>query len=180
MSHSPAALLGIGYPPIGPWSPISWEVAFSINAPANLSRNLVFFVWDKHVHPLCSVANGDTCIRLERVIETTVFLLGVAFIWYVVGLEIEATGRGTGARARFGTPARVVVDVVAFLAGSLFVLLFVANVRNMHLLRTSWTDLGIFCYLAWALAMVVPYGHDLIAVSLAAGKARRPRRGGRF
>jgi hypothetical protein len=158
-----AILLGIGYiPPVGNWSPVSWQVVFSINAPANLLRNLVWFEWDKHVHPHCSVVSADTCIGIERVTEVAAFLLGVAFIWYVVGVEIEATRQGTRAMAHFGTLARVSADVVLFCAGAFFVFLFVANWRIMHLFLRSWVDLRIFCYLAWALALAIPYGRDLI------------------
>jgi len=158
-------LLGIGYTrPLVYWSPVPWEVAlcFSINAPANLLRNLVWFEWGKHVQPHCSLANVENCIKFERVIETALFLLAVAFVWYVVGLEIEATRKGTRAMACFGVPARVLVDLVLFSVGSLGVVQPGADWRSWQLPFRSRADLGVLFYLAWSLALVIPYGHDLI------------------
>jgi hypothetical protein len=159
-----AILLGIGDTrPVQEWSPTPWEMAlaFSINAPANLLRSLVSFEWDKHIYPHCSMANAETCIKFERVIEMAVFLLGVAFVWYVVALEIEATRRGTRAMARLRTPLRMLVDLVLFLAGSFFVFLFAANLGSWRLVLRSWTDLGVVLYLVWGLALAIPYGRDL-------------------
>ena len=166
-----AILLGIAYSqPVERWSSVPGQLAYSLNAPANLLRNLVWFEWDKHIHPHCSLANSEACIKAERGIEMVVFLLGIAFVWYVVGMEIEAGRRGTRAMARFGTPARVFVDVVLFSAGLFFVFLFGVNWRTMHPSLRSWIDFGIFFYVAWALAFVIPYGRDLIR--LAARKQR--------
>lgn len=155
-------LLGIGYgQPVGGWFDLPVELAYSINAPANLLRNLVWFEWNKHIYPHCSVANSEACIKAERGIETVGFLLCVAFVWYVVAAEIEAGRRGTRAMARFGTPARAFVDVVLFSAGAVFVFLFVANWRTMPNVPGSWF---VFFYLAWALALVIPYGNDLVRI----------------
>lgn len=160
-----AILLGIGYGhPVGGWFDLPVELAYSINAPANLLRDLIWFEWNKHIYPHCSVANSEACIKAERGIETVAFLLSIAFVWYVVAAEIEAGRRGTRATARFGTPARVFVDVVLFSAGAVFAFLFVANWRSWHLLFRSWAGLGVFLYLAWALALVIPYGNDLVRI----------------
>jgi hypothetical protein len=146
------------------WSPVPWQMAlsFSINAPANLLRDLVRVLWDKHVYPNCSMENADKCIRIGMGIEIFVFLLGVAFIWYIVALEIKATRRGTITMAHLGTPARVVVDAGLVAAGSVFLILFVENWKSLHLIMAPWYGAGIFCYLAWALFIVVSYGRDLI------------------
>lgn len=161
-----AILLGIGYSqPVANWSPVPGQLAYSINAPASLLRELVWFEWDRHVYPHCSVAISEACIKAERGVETAAFLLGVAFVWYVVGMEIEAGRRGTRVMACFGAKARGFVDVILFSAGLLFVFLFVANWRTMHLSFRSWIDFEIFFFLAWALAFVLPYGRDLIRLA---------------
>lgn len=169
-----AILLGIGYTqPLETWSPVPGQLAYSINAPANLLRNLVWFEWDRHIYPHCSAVNSELCIKLERGIETVAFLFAVALVWYVVGMEIEAGRRGTRAMARFGTRARVFVDVVLFSAGLFFGFLFVANWRVMHLSLRSWIDFGIFLYLlylVWALVFVIPYGRDLIRLAALKGR----------
>lgn len=68
--------------------------------------------------------------------------------------------------ARFGTPARVWIDVVLFSTGLLFVFIFVANWRTVHLFVGSWIDFGIFLYLAWGLVFAIPYGRDLIRLAV--------------
>lgn len=63
-----AVLLGVGYTrPLWEWTPVPWEIAlaYAINVPANLLRNLVYFLRDKHVYPPCSVASAGTCINFE-------------------------------------------------------------------------------------------------------------------
>ncbi len=157
-----ATLLGIGYGRrVEGWFDIPVELAYSINAPANLLRDLTWFEWNKHIYPHCSAANSEACIKAERGIETVVFLLGIAFVWYVVAVEIEAGRRGTRAMARFGTPARAFVDVVLFSVGAVFAFLFVANWRTLPNVPGSWF---IFFYLAWALALVISYGNDLVRI----------------
>ena len=146
-----AALLGVAYarPMTEGTSPTPWEMVlcFSINAPANLVRYLVSFLWDRHVYPYCPAASAETCIRIGRGIDLVVFLLGVAFFWYVVALEIEAISRGTSAMARLSTPTRVVVDASLVAAGSLFLFLAVENWRSFHPIN-PWYGAAIFCSLA--------------------------------
>jgi hypothetical protein len=165
-------LLGIGYiPPIVYSTPRSWELAFSINAPANLFRNLVWFEWSKHISPHCSVANSEACIKAERGIETAAFLLCTVFVWYVVGLEVEASRCGTRAMARFVTPARVLLDLIFFSAGALFLFLSATDWRSLHILN-YWTALNFLLYAIWALVLAIAYGRDLVRCAVAILKAR--------
>lgn len=151
-------LFGIGYTrPKIDWAPVPWEMALadSINAPANMMRYLVEKGFDKYVYPHCSDENAKTCLSVDWVVENLVFLLGIFFVWYVVGLEIEAGRRRSRATARFGTLTRVLTDAGLLLLGSFFAFLTVAY------LRFDGTLYALF-YLAWALAIIVTYGKDIV------------------
>ncbi len=152
-------LFAIGYtrPKIA-WAPVPWEIALadSINAPANMMRYLVEKGFDKHVYLHCSDASAKTCFWIDWVVENLVFLLGILFVWYFVGLEIEAGRRRSRATARFGTLTRVLTDAGLLLLGSFFAFLTAAY------LRFDGTFYALF-YLAWALAIIVTYGRDIVS-----------------
>jgi hypothetical protein len=151
-------LFGIGYtrPKIA-WAPVPWEIALadSINAPANMMRYLVEKAFDKHVYLHCSDASVKTCLWIGWAVEDLVFLLGILFVWYFVGLEIEAGRQRSRATARFGTLTRVLADAGLLLLGPFFAFLTVAY------LRFDGTLYALF-YLAWALAIIVTYGRDIV------------------
>jgi hypothetical protein len=162
-------LFGIGYTrPKLAWAPVPWEIALadSINAPANMMRYLAEKGVDKHVYLHCSDENAKTCLRIDWVVENLVFLLGILFVWYVVGLEIEAGRRRTRAMARFGTLTRVLTDAGLLLLGSFFAFLTVAY------LRFDGTLYALF-YLAWALAIIVTYGRDIVHCIFRSREARQ-------
>jgi hypothetical protein len=159
-----AVLLGVGYTrPLWEWVPVPWEIAlaYAINVPANLLRNLVDFLWDKHVHPLCSVAYAETCISFERKIEIAIFLVGVGLVWYIVGLEIESIGLDKRALVPSSTPFRVGADALLLLTAGLLAFIVVANWRSREEVFAPLTVLNFSCYLAWTLAIGIAYGRDL-------------------
>ena len=149
------------------WTPGPWEShwCYSINAPANLFRNLVWSLWDKHVYARCSAASAENCIAVGRVVDISVFLLAVGVIWYVVGLEIESPGQIKRAIVPSRTLLRAGVDIVLVLGGVFIALILLANLvwfsgHGGHLSASFVLD--SFCYLAWALAFGISYGHDLV------------------
>lgn len=72
----------------------------------------MYFLWDKHVYPHCSVAYAETCINFEGKIGIAVFLVGVGIVWYIVGLEIESIGQDKRALVPSSTSLRVGADAV--------------------------------------------------------------------
>ena len=160
-----AALLALGYSqPRWKWAPVPWEMAlsFSINVPANLLRNLAYFVWDKRVYPYCSVANAEACIQFGLRLEMAVFLVGVGVVWYVVGLEIESIGSGKRAIVPSTKALRLYVDAILLAVAALLVFIVAANWRSRAGTFAPLPILDIPCYFVWALAIAIPYGRDLI------------------
>jgi hypothetical protein len=163
-----AVLLRVAYTrPLREWTPVPWESywCYTINAPANLFRNLVSSLWEKHVYARCSAASAETCIAVEKVVDIGVFLLAVGLIWYVVGLEIESRGQMKRAIVPSATLLRAIVDIVLVLAGVFIAFILLANLAWFSGHRGHLSALFVldsFCYLAWALAFGIPYGHDLV------------------
>ena len=159
-----AVLLGVGYTrPLWEWVPVPWEIAlaYAINVPANLLRNLVYFLWDKHVYPLCSVASAETCINFEGKIGIAIFLAGVGIVWYIVGLEIESIGQNKRAIVPSFTPLRVGADAILLLVAGILVFIVAANWRSREGTFAPLPVLDSSCYLAWAVAIAIAYGRDL-------------------
>jgi hypothetical protein len=168
-----ATLLCWGFTrPLQEWSPVPWEMSlcFSINAPANLLRLLISFLWDKHIQSNCSVASSKTCMSVGQVVEIGMFLVAVGVVWYVVGLEIEYGGQRKRAIVPSSTWLRAGADVFLISGGGLFAFIFVANLRELHLVFAPWPFIGVCCFLMWALALAIPYGHHLVRC-IAEGRA---------
>jgi len=141
--------------------PVSWEMSlcFSINAPANLLRNLIYYAWDKFVYSHCSIAEADSCIKIGRLIEMGMFLLGIAISWYIVGLEIEAGRRCSPAKAEFSGSLRATMNLLLLSVGAVLVFIVVANLKALDRFVPPLHE--IFFYFAWGVALIIISGRDL-------------------
>jgi hypothetical protein len=138
-------------------------LGFTINAPANLSRYFLSIFWDRYIFAHCSEANAKACWLIGNVAEIGFFLIVTFAIWYVVALEIGSTGQGKRAIVPSAPAPRIVVNVVFLTAAGFLVFLLVMNWKSREgAFSPLPAALGMFCYSAWAVAMAVPYGYDLI------------------
>lgn len=144
--------------PLWKWTPVPWEVSlsFSINAPANLLRNLTYYIWENLLSPHCV---SGSCSMIERLTEMGIFIFGTAFTWYMVGLEIEASRRGSRAMAGFSKSIRTTVNMLLLTVGTVLVFIVVANWRRLD--RVIAPPYEAYFYLAWGVALIVVYGGDL-------------------
>lgn len=161
-----AVLLTVGYTrPLREWAPVPWQMAlcFTINAPANLLRYLVSFLWDKHIYHNCSEANARACWLTGNAVEIAFFLIATFVAWYVVALEIASRKQAKRAIVPSVPALRIVVDVVLLVAAGFLAFLLAMNWKSRE---GGFSPLpgnfGMFCYFAWTLALAIPYGYDLI------------------
>jgi hypothetical protein len=160
-----AVLLAVGYTrPLREWAPVPWEMAlsFTINAPANLLRKLVSFLWDKHIFNNCSEANARACSLTGNAVEIASFVIATFVAWYVVALGVGARKQEKRAIVPSVPALRIVVDVVLLAAAGFLAFILVMNWKSRGAVFSPFGDFGIFCYFAWALALGIPYGDDLI------------------
>jgi hypothetical protein len=161
-----AVLLTVGYArPRREWAPVPWEMAlcFTINAPANLLRYFLSIFWDRYIFAHCSEANARACWLIGNVTEIGFFLVVAFVMWHVVVLEIGSIGQGKRAIVPSAPAPRIVVDVALLAAAGFLIFLLVMNWKTR---QGSFSPLpaalGMSCYSAWAVAMAVLYGYDLI------------------
>jgi hypothetical protein len=145
---------------IGP-GPASTVICYLVEAPAALLRNAVIWLWDRLIVENCSLANTETCYSIGNIVEILLFLLAVAVLWYVVGLEIDTRGNERRAAVPSRSEFRAVVDVAFIGAGICFALGATAAWN-----RSGWERLGNIIvgvpYAAWAVVLILTYGYDLL------------------
>ncbi len=163
-----AVLLTVGYTrPLREWAPVPWEMAlcFTINAPANLLRYFLSIFWERYVFAHCSEANAKACWLIVNVPEIGFFLIVTFVTWYVVALEIGSRGQGKRAITPSTPAPRIVVDIAFLTAASFLAFLIAMNWRSRDgAFAPLPATFGVFCYSAWAVAMAIPYGYDLLKV----------------
>jgi len=145
--------------------PVPWEVplCYTINAPANLLRYFLSIFWDRFIFAHCSEANAKACWLIANVPENVFFLIVTFAMWYVVALEVGSRGKGKRAIVPTAPAPRIVVDIALLAAGGFLAFLLAMNWKSREgAFSPLPAALGMFCYSAWAVAMAVPYGYDLI------------------
>ena len=163
-----AVLLTVGYtrPParVGAGT-VGIALCFTVNAPANLLRYLVSFLWDKHIYVHCSVANARACWVIGNAAEIGFFLIATFLAWYVVAPESGSRGQGKRAIVPSAPAERIAVDVVLLVATGFLAFLLAMNWKTRE---GAFSPLpgafGMFCCFAWAVAMAISYGYDFIKV----------------
>ena len=144
---------------IGP-GPTSTVICYLIDAPAALLQNVVVLLWDRLIIENCSLANTETCYSVGKIVELCLFILAIAVLWYVVGLEIDFRGKKKRAAVPSRSGFRAVVDLVFISTGIFFALGAIAAWQ-----RFGWKRFGDVIggvpYAAWALAFILTYGYDL-------------------
>lgn len=115
----------------GSFGPPATRVCYAINGPVFLGRTLMSNLWSR---------TGDS-YRVDVTMGDCLFLVLVAFLWYLVAIEIEAGGKQKGIRA-LPLRWRITVDSILALSGVFCGLLAVAlwfgrNLRYVPLAQLS-------------------------------------------
>lgn len=139
------------------WAP-TVRLAHAVNAPAMLFRFPVLRLWDA----VYSTA-ADPTNSVEEVADDSIFLLGVAILWYMIGRKLEARKQSQSSVQVRPSKWAYGVSFVSFAAGIFLVLTGVGMLR-LHLQLRAETMAESALYVIWGLVIAVIYGRDLLNV----------------